>query len=59
MEDGKHAFASDLLLKFILNLSLFNVKKCFRYVFKSLFILFHENETFATVLGVDFQLFRD
>ena len=38
MEDGKHAFASDLLLKFILNLSLFNVKKCFRYVFKSLFI---------------------
>ena len=29
MEDGKHAFASDLLLKFILNLSLFIAKKMF------------------------------
>ena len=59
MEDGKHAFPTDLLLKFILNLSLFNVKKCFFMLLSLCSYLFHENETFATVRGVDFQLFRD
>ena len=60
MKDGKLAFASDLLLKFILNLSLFNAKKNVFFMLLSLCsYLFHENETFTTVRGVDFQLFRD
>ena len=71
MEDGKSAvwdmetsiyqacFPTGLLLKFILNLSLFNVKNVFFMLLSLWWYLFHENETFATVRGVDFHLFRD
>ena len=59
MEDGKHAFPTDLLLKFILNLALFSFKNVFFMLLSLFSYLFHENETFATLRGVDFQLFRD
>ena len=59
MEDGKHAFP----MAYCLNLSLI----CRRSVKENVFLmllslcsyLFHVNETFATLRGVDFQLFRN
>ena len=60
MEDGKHAFS----MAYCLNLSLicrYSVKeKNVFFILLSLFSYsFHENETFPTVRGVDFHLFRD
>ena len=50
-------------LTYCLNLSLIwrysVLKTCFLYVIKFFSYLFHENETFATLRSVDFQLFRD
>ena len=59
MEDGKHAFP----LAYCLNLSFIGLYSMSKNVFFMLLslcsYLFHENETFATLRSIDFQLFRD